>query len=120
MKKNITIAALVLIIFVLIFFKRSSPFTPSPVTLYENCNYGGASASVNIGDYASMDKIKFKNDSLSSLKIPAGMKVVLYEDNYFKGESVTLFKDVSCLNSIQMKGFKNWNDKTSSLKVSVA
>ena len=122
MKKNIIIAALVLIIFVLMFLRKTSSMAPEvkpvkPVTLYTDCNYSGKSVQVGLGDYASMDKINFPNDQLSSIMIPEGVMVVLYENDNFGGSSTILKESVVCMKSVILKKYYNWNDRVSSFKV---
>ncbi|NML38931.1 hypothetical protein HHL17_17125 [Chitinophaga sp. G-6-1-13] len=82
-------------------------------TLYQNCSYAGWSAAFGIGSYTAAD-ITAKggvNNDASSLKIPAGLKVTLYDGDNFTGDSLVLTTDGSCLKN------NNFNDKVSSLKV---
>lgn len=51
------------------------------------------------------------NDDASSLKVPPGLKVILYTNNAYGGTSVTFTGDDSCLSD------NGINDMTSSLKV---
>ncbi|WP_010182949.1 T9SS type A sorting domain-containing protein [Aquimarina agarilytica] len=82
-----------------------------PVTLYENCNFNGKSVNLNIGDYANFNTINFANDALSAIKIKSGFEVILYSDGGFRGRSITLKSDDTCLIN---NGF---NDVVSSIKI---
>ncbi|MRG44069.1 hypothetical protein GFS24_03040 [Chitinophaga sp. SYP-B3965] len=93
-----------------------APVEALKAQLFKNCSYGGWAASFEIGDYTAVDiaaKGGINNDA-SSIKIPAGLKVTLYDGDNFTGSSLVLTGsvNVSCLSS------NSFNDKTSSLKVS--
>lgn len=79
------------------------------VTLHEDCNYGGKRYFLEPGTYRGYD-MKIDNDKLSSLQIPAGMKVTLYEHDDFRGKSQTFTGNVACLDA-------TWNDQASSIVV---
>jgi hypothetical protein len=81
------------------------------VVLYTDANYKGQSASLLPGTYGTMAQAGFLDDALSSLTVPAGYRVVLYEYENFKGKSytITASKSVFILS--------NWNDKASSIAV---
>ncbi|HMK27708.1 MAG TPA: hypothetical protein VK483_16875, partial [Chitinophagaceae bacterium] len=66
------------------------------VMLYEDCNYSGRSKFIEPGTYP-MSQMKIDNDKLSSIQIPAGMKVTIYQDDNFRGRSKTYYNSVSCL-----------------------
>lgn len=91
----------------------TQPNTTTPAlkaTFYEHCDYQGWNYSYGIGEYSS---VPFPNDRLSSVKVPKGLKVILYEHGGFGGRSLELTSDESCLVG------KNFNDITSSFKVLV-
>lgn len=79
------------------------------VTLYEDCNYKGKSYYLEAGTYRGY-QMKIANDRLSSMQIPSGMKVTLYEHDNFSGRSRTFTSHVFCLD-------ESWNDMASSLVV---
>jgi hypothetical protein len=83
------------------------------VTVYQNCSYGGWNVALGIGNYtmSQLQALGFINDDASSIKVPAGLKIQVYSDNYFAGSTATFTSDQSCLSS-------TWNDKISSIKVS--
>jgi hypothetical protein len=66
------------------------------VTLCERCGFRGTEAELGLGSYNS-NEMKIRNKSLSSLKIPDGVKVTLFEQPSFKGRSIDFFTDNSCL-----------------------
>ncbi|MBC9797100.1 PA14 domain-containing protein [Sinomicrobium weinanense] len=82
-----------------------------PVTFYEHCDYNGFHAGLPIGQYklADLELKGFRDDEIASLKIAKGYKVILYEDDNFKGASKTLTVNNGCLG--------NWKNRTSSVKV---
>jgi len=79
------------------------------VTLYEDCNFLGKSYYLEAGSYR-VYQIKIKNDRLSGILVPAGMKITLYEHDDFKGRAKTFTSSVSCLEN-------EWNDIASSIVV---
>lgn len=88
------------------------------VTLFSDCKFAGKMLDVSFGEYASMDKAGFGNDVLSSMKIPAGVKVQVFEHDNFKGDTAVFTTDVSCLVDVKISKARNWNDRVSSLKIS--
>jgi hypothetical protein len=91
------------------------------VTLFSDCNFTGKSVEVPIGEYASMEKAGFGNDVLSSMKIPAGFKVQIFDHVNFRGPNAIFHKDVDCFTTIKIPGgVKTMNDRVSSLKISKA
>jgi hypothetical protein len=83
------------------------------VALFQHCSYGGWQATLAPGDYtlAQLTALGARNDDASSLRVPAGYEVVLYEHDNFAGASVTVSGDTSCLVG---NGF---NDRLSSLSI---
>jgi hypothetical protein len=98
----------------------SQPAAEEPkVEIFTDCNYSGKSVKLGLGNYRNSDVIGLPNDSISSFKIPAGLKVILFEDNDFKGKSFGIATDKPCLtdNSMPGKTGKTWNDQVSSIKI---
>lgn len=81
------------------------------VVIYSDNNYKGLSASLLPGTYATMEEAGFIDNNLSSLQVPTGFRVVLYEYENFKGKSYTVTQSKTGFS------FSNWNDKTSSIAV---
>ena len=93
-------------------FVINSPVLANPkVTIYQH-NFSGASKSFSPGRY-DMGELGIGNDQLSSVKVPKGLGVTLYEHQGFSGRSITFTKDAA-YDVIQEKDF---NDKTSSILV---
>ncbi len=91
----------------------SWPMTQARVTAFTDCPFSGSSVSLDIGDY-NMNQIGLPNDSISSLRVPSGLQIILYEHSNFEGASVAITSDATCLTD------RGWNDRASSLKVRVA
>jgi hypothetical protein len=84
----------------------------SQVIIYTDGNYQGQSAMLLPGTYATMNSAGgFPSKALSSLQVPAGYTVVLYEEENFMGKSYTVTASKSGFS------FSNWNDRTASIKV---
>lgn len=79
-------------------------------TLYPECNFEGSEFQVGVGKY-SVDQMGIGKNKLSSLRIPAGLKVILYSGDKFNGRNLELNKDNSCLINV---GFDN---QTASIEV---
>ncbi len=89
----------------------TNPSSNNGVTIYQHCNFRGQSLTLDTTNYSNFNNINFNNDQLSSIKIASGYSVQLFENNNFKGKSVTLTSNDSCLIG------KSFNDITSSIKV---
>lgn len=87
------------------------PTATDKVTFFEDCDYVGAWSQVGVGSY-DMAAMGVPNDTISSVRIPFGLKVTLYEHS-FSGKSLDLFNSVPCLVSL------GWNDTVSSFKISL-
>jgi hypothetical protein len=81
------------------------------VVIYSDNNYKGLSASLLPGTYATMEQAGFIDNNLSSLSLPPGYRVVLYDLPNFGGKSYTITASKS---GFMLSG---WNDKTSSIAV---
>lgn len=82
------------------------------VIIYADANYRGQSVTLLPGNYSTMAAAgNFPNDALSSIRVPQGYRVVLYEHENFGGKNTTL--------TASRSGFllSSWNDKTSSIAV---
>lgn len=82
---------------------------PIKVTIYQDSNYGGASQELSEGDY-DVNTLTIGKDQLSSLRVPKGMKVTLFEHGDFTGRSKTFTEDAFWVGD-------DFNDITSSIKV---
>lgn len=88
----------------------SWPMTEARVTLFTDCPFSGTSVSLGVGDY-NMNQIGLPNNSISSLRVPSGLQLTLFDHNNFEGASVAISSDHSCLTD------NGWNDRASSLRV---
>ena len=93
----------------LFLFSCKTVLAQNNIALFDQCNYDGKKAYLNPGSYKSYQML-IGNDKLSSIQIPNGMRVTLYEHDDFKGQSATYTSSTSCLTD-------GWNDNTSSLVV---
>ena len=80
------------------------------VIIYEHSNYRGAAQAMGVGQY-NMSRIAIGNDTLSSLRIPPGWSVTLYEHSNFGGRRKTFTRDTSFVGN-------EFNDWASSLVIS--
>ena len=87
----------------------------SVVTVYSDMNYGGYAVGLPLGehDMAALAAYGIINDDISSLKVPAGYKVTLYDNSGFGGDSRTYTSDASYVGD-------DFNDRCTSIKVSTA
>lgn len=83
------------------------PNSSNQVIIYTDSEYQGFAQRLDPGKY---DWGQIHNDIISSLKIPAGMKVTFYSDLNFGGESKTFTADTPYVAD-------DFNDKTSSLVI---
>ncbi|VUD62768.1 Flavastacin [Thalassocella blandensis] len=69
------------------------------ITLYQHCNYTGYSSSIGEGSFTLSQLMArgLQNDDLSSLRVPAGYEVDLYQHDNFQGSKITITGDDSCL-----------------------
>jgi hypothetical protein len=102
-------------------FAGQASGTGGVATFYKDCNYTGTAVALGVGDY-SLSALQAKgiaNDDISSLQVSSGYQVVLYENDTYSGNSLTLTASNSCLVNNPL-GTGNWNDKTTSLRVQAA
>ncbi|EYF05151.1 RICIN domain-containing protein [Chondromyces apiculatus] len=85
---------------------------PWGVTLYKDASYKGSSRTLSPGRYASLSGLGFSKNTLSSVTIPSGWRVTLFDHENFEGEASVLTSDTASLGS--------FNDETSSLVVEAA
>lgn len=92
------------------------------VTFYEHCWYNTRNrpdAKISqrpVGEY-DLPNIGIDNDRISSIRIPPGYEVTVYEHAGFGGESIVFVSDVECLVDYTMKRNISWNDQISSFKI---
>ena len=96
---------------------------PLKVSIYKHCNYGGWERKLVIGDYNAPYRTPrdsaqpFRNDDMSSLKVPAGLTAELYEHSIVNGRGQgkkLTFKGPKNIPCLVGYGF---NDIVSSIRV---
>jgi Beta/Gamma crystallin len=93
----------------IVFFFCASAFAQNYVSLYDQCNYSGRKYTLEAGSYR-LYQMKIGNDKLSSMEIPNGFKVTIYENDGFGGRSATYSSHTACLDD-------GWRNTASSIVV---
>jgi hypothetical protein len=75
--------------------------TNNVVTLYDHCNYQGRSLELGVGtyDYSFINSRSF-NDTISSIKVPFGLKAVAFENNLYQSHQWTFTSDNPCIRNL--------------------
>jgi hypothetical protein len=70
---------------------------------------------VGVGEYNAqkLNSLDGFQEEISSMKIPNGLKVILYEGDNFNGPSAEFLSNVDCLGSHP----SNFNDRAKSMKI---
>merc|ERR1711988_763500 len=87
--------------------------------VYQHCNFGGYKKVLHHSTNW-VKKLGIRNDDLSSIKVPAGKCVILYQHHKFRGKHWKICgpRNVKCFVHHRNGGIRgNWNDKVSSIKV---
>lgn len=87
------------------------------VEFFTKCNFLGRSAVRGEGIYNN-NALEIPNTEVSSIKIPPGYLVTLYELDGFNGETVTFSKDVPCLADLVLRRGTSWKNKAKGIKIS--
>lgn len=71
------------------------------VTVYSDCNYAGLAAVLPVGDYnlAQLKKFGLANNEISSAKVPKGMSLTVFENDFLRGDSASTSGDVKCIDT---------------------
>ncbi|WP_281533103.1 carbohydrate-binding protein [Anaerocolumna aminovalerica] len=90
----------------------TTPPITSGVTFYADINYGGTAITLGVGNYtlSQLNAKGIPNDWMSSLKVPSGWTVEVYEHDNFGGTKWTYTSSSSWVGSAV-------NDKMSSVKI---
>lgn len=92
-------------------------YTGNKVKIYGSVDFDGSKKELDEGEYNTYNlKLGIGGNELSSLTVPAGMKVTLYEYEDFRGRSKTFTSNVANLKNITVEG-KSFNDETCSIKI---
>ncbi|MEO0471780.1 MAG: discoidin domain-containing protein, partial [Bacteroidota bacterium] len=70
---------------------------PPGVMLFADCSFGGSNIELGVGDYPIITDEGFGNDILSSFKVPAGLRLTVYQHYNFGGYSYEFTADDDCL-----------------------
>lgn len=78
---------------------------------YQNASYGGYGISLPVGQYTTADLIShgISNNDVSSVNVGLGIKVIMYDDDNFKGSSFELTSSSAIVSA--------FDNKASSIKV---
>ena len=68
-------------------------YTSNQVVIYDGANYQGNNKELGEGEY-NIYELGIGNNKLSSLTVPAGIKVIIYEYEDFRGRSKTFTSNV--------------------------
>lgn len=79
--------------------------------LFTDNDFRGQSIALNPGNYPSLSAMGFPEQSLSSIQIASGYRVVLYDQPNFRGASYTLTSSRMSLNIL------GWNDRAASIVI---
>ena len=94
-------------------------YASNKVTIYEDVSFKGNKKELDEGEYNIYDLgigDNIGDNKLSSLTVPAGMKVIVYEYEDFRGRSKTFTSNVKDLRKVKIEG-KSFNDATSSIRI---
>jgi hypothetical protein len=80
-------------------------------TVYKNDNFNPPFQEIGPGSY-DMGDLTFGNDEISSVRVPEGLRVIMYEHGNFKGDKRMLVRDYDFWASGD-----TFNDKTSAILV---
>jgi hypothetical protein len=94
--------------------ENTSPANIKVITIYQD-NFSGASKNLAAGYYESYEFGAIDNDQISSVKVPKGMKVTLYQNSGYSGKSLVLAQDATT----PFLTSNNFNNAASSLRVEV-
>lgn len=112
--KKLKLVCMVMIAVLSIFcLKAPAPvLAASGATFYFDANYQGTAVTLGAGNYTvtQLATAGITNDSMSSLKVPSGYKVEVYQDDNFTGTKWAFTSDTSYVGA-------DCNDKMSSVKI---
>lgn len=80
------------------------------VIVFSECGYAGRSKGLPIGDYKALRKVGIEHNAISSIIVPEGLAVEVFQMRGFGGHWYRLNQNQICL-----KG--NWNNRIGSVRV---
>lgn len=71
------------------------------VDIYAECRFRGQAATLPAGEYTARDlaRLGFRDNSISSIKVPEGYTATGFENDFYRGGSVAISNDESCLDT---------------------
>jgi peptidyl-Asp metalloendopeptidase len=92
---------------------RVTPPTSGSVKIFQHCAFGGYSATLPVGSYnlSRLTSLGVTDNDLSSIQVPGGFRVTLYQNDGLTGNSIVKTQNESCFTTQQ------FNDVVSSIKV---
>ena len=87
------------------------------VCFYENSNFRGRSECFDGGDISDLGSMTSLNDRISSIRIMGNVRVTVFRDISFRGESIVFDRDVPDLATVSLRGSLTWNDQISSVHI---
>ena len=91
-------------------YNNDHRYAANEVIMYSECGFRGQAKAVRVGEHSKIDNLGFRNDDLSSIQIPDGLEVIIYEDSKFRGAFARLNQDVECFD-------RSWDNAVSSIRV---
>jgi len=85
----------------------------SSVTIYQHSKYNGSAKAFGRGSFNTLRG--FKNDSVSSIRVPHGCKAYIYQHANYSGRRTTFPPGSYTMNAMKARGYKN--DSASSIRV---
>ncbi len=94
---NTAFPARMLVDYVRVYQKTSAP--SGPVTMFQHCDYGGYSVSLNEGSYtmSQLQALGFVDNDISSIQVQDGYQIAMYQHDNFTGASLIKTADDDCL-----------------------
>lgn len=81
-----------LFIIAILWASQTTAQSQDKVVIYQHAYYEGTSQELGVGKYNVAD-LRIGDNQLSSVRVPKNLRVILYEDANFKGNSMTLTED---------------------------
>ncbi len=89
---------------------QQSNWDDQHVIVFRDCGYSGPSKSVPVGDYSLLKDIGIDQNAISSIIVPEGLAVEIFQRRKYRGHWYRINQNQICL-----KG--NWNDRIGSMRV---
>jgi peptidase inhibitor family I36 len=88
------------------------------VCVFQDIDYRGAYQCFDFGDeVADLGRYSSWNDRISSIRVYGNGRVTLYRDINFRGDRITVDRDVPDLRRVRMTSSLNWDNQVSSIDI---